>query len=310
MSDKKSAIRQKMEQVGKHIVKPDNEISLFKHQLHASKIISDAVVEAQKEIQNPPHEQMTLSFMPTSMTRTSPFFPMSRQQMKDRIPEKLTFPTAWGEVSFTGEKLAVYDESILLNLLFLSVKYQSVEIKTTQYEICGLMGTNPCTNTYNAIWRSIDRMVKTNIELKIFSGVGKKRKLSQEMTGNIISFAGTDHKTGKLKIVLNPYFIETYAQGLLTNIDIKFRASLSGDITKSLYRFFQSQRPLYEQGKYSLSLLKLCAAINISNRETHRLRSRIRAGLKELKTKGYFYRYQIDKTDMVTVWQKQKQIKK
>jgi len=312
MTDKKkSAIRQKMEKIGKDVVKPANEVELFKHQLHSSKVISDAVNELRQELQYPPHEQMTLfSFMPTSMTRTSPFFPMSRQQMKERTPETLTFPTAWGEVSFKGERLSVYDESILLNLLFLSVKNQSVEFLTTQHEICGLMGVNPCTNTYNAIWNSIVRMRQTDVELKIFSGTGNNRKLSKEMGGAIISFSGTDRKTGKLKIVLNAYFIETYAEGLLTNIDIKFRASLSGDITKSLYRFFQSQRPLYKTGKYSVSLFKLCSAINLTNPETRRLRSRIRAGLKELKAKGHFYQYQLDKNDQVTVWQKQKQITK
>jgi len=312
MTDKKkSAIRQKMEQVGKDIIKPDNEIELFKNRLHSSKIVSDTVNELRQELQHPPHEQMALfSFMPTSMTRTSPFFPMSRQQMKDRMPEKLTFPTAWGEVSFTGSRLSVYDESILLNLLFLSAKHQSVEFVTTQHEICKLMGVTPAKSTYDSIWNSIVRMRQTDVELKIFSGTGRNRKLSKEMGGAIISFSGTDHKTGKLKIVLNAYFIETYAEGLLTNIDIKFRASLSGDITKSLYRFFQSQRPLYKTGKYSVSLLKLCTAINLTNPETRRLRLRIRAGLKELKAKGYFYRYQIDKIDLVTVWQKQKQIKK
>jgi len=310
MTDKKkSSIRQKMEQASKEIIKSDDEISLFKQQIHSSKIVSDAVKEAKKEIQHPPHEQMTLSFMPTSMTRTSPFFPMSRQQMKDRTPEKLTFPTAWGEVSFTGQRLSIYDESILLNLLFLTIKNQSAEFLTTQHEICRLMSVTPAKSTYESIWNSIDRMTETNIKLKIYSGVGRKRKLSQEMTGNIISFAGRDHKTGKLKVVLNPYFIDTYAEGLLTNIDIKFRTSLSGDITKSLYRFFQSQRPLYDQGKYTVSLLKLCTAINLTG-EPFRLRSRIRAGLKELKTKGYFYRYQIDKNDLVTVWQKQNRISK
>jgi len=312
MTDKKkSTIRQKMEQVSKEIIKSDGEISLFKQQVHSSKIVSDAVKEARQEIQHPPHEQLSLfSFMPTSMTRTSPFFPMSRQQMKDRTPEKLTFPTAWGEVSFKGERLSVYDESILLNLLRLSsVKHQSAEFLTTQHEICRLMGVAPGKNPYNAIWNSIERMTETNIKLKIYSGTGRNRKLSKEMSGSIISFAGRDHKTGKLKVVLNPYFIETYAEGLLTNIDLKFRTSLSGDITKSLYRFFQSQRPLYDQGKYTVSLLKLCTAINLTG-EPFRLRSRIRAGLKELKKNGYFYRYQIDKNDLVSVWQKKKAINK
>jgi hypothetical protein len=314
MNDKKSAIRQKMEQVGKHIIKPTNEVELFKHQLHSSKIVSDAVKEIQQELQHPPHEQMTLfSFMPTSMTRTSPFFPMSRQQMKKRTPgpdEILTFPSAWGEVSFKGQRLSVYDESILLNLLHLSDKYGSSKFLTTQYEICRLMGVKPGKGPYNAIWNSIDRMSETNIKLGTYSGTGKNRKLVPRMTGSIISFAGRDEKTDKLKIVLNDYFIQAYADGLFTNIDNKFRAALSGDITKSLYRFFQSQRPLYKTGKYSVSLFKLCSAINLTNSETHRLRSRIRAGLKELKTKGYFYRYQLDKIDMVTVWQKQKQISK
>jgi hypothetical protein len=153
-------------------------------------------------------------------------------------------------------------------------------------------------------------MRKTDVDIKTYSGSGRNRKLSQEMGGAIIHSSHRVHKTGKLRITLNAYFVEAYAEGLFTNIDPKFRASLSGDITKSLYRFFQSQRPLYKTGKYVVALLKLCTSINVSNPETHRLRSRIRAGLKELKKNGYFYRYQIDKNDLVTVWQKQKQISK
>jgi hypothetical protein len=52
------------------------------------------------------------------------------------------------------------------------------------------MSIAPAKSTYESIWNSIDRMTETSIKLKIYFGTGRKRKLSQEMTGNIMSFAG------------------------------------------------------------------------------------------------------------------------
>lgn len=127
------------------------------------------------------------------------------------------------------------------------------------------------------------------------------------MTGAIVSWAGRDNKTGKLKVVINPYFIQMYADGFLTNLDLRFRARLKGDTSKALYRFFQGQRPLYKKGKYEIQLLKLCVAINlqVEGVETRRLRSLIRTGLRELRKQDYLMQWKLTKQDYVMVWKSQ-----
>ncbi len=311
--DKLTPIQARMKKAGqqlklKGLFSSESDIKAWEErQQQARQIISTAVSEVKEHIgkQPQPHEQMLFSFMPTTMTRTSPFFPMNKRQMKSRPIERgLTWETPWGRLTVSGERLSIYDETILLSLLTLVRQYKSEGFQTTQYELCKIMNVKPATNTYNAIWKSIDRLAGTKINIEIWEGKGRKRKLVQEMTGAIISWAGRDKKSGKLKVVLNPYFIQMYAEGFLTNLDLKFRASLKGDTSKALYRFFQGQKPFYKKGKYEIQLLKLSIAINLQtdNVELFRLREQIRAGLRELRKQGYILRWQINKQDCVIVW--------
>ena len=303
-------IKDKLEKLGaKMNFKSDSEIEAWERGRsdRTGKMIKESTDQAKKLVSGKPHphDQMLFSFMPTSMTRTSPFFPMSKQQMKDRPMEKgLSWETPWGQISVSGERLSVYDETVLLSLLVLVKKHLAETFETTQYELCKIATVNPCKNTYNAIWKSIDRLAGTKINIEIWQGKGSNRKLIQEMTGAIVSWAGRDHTTGKLKVVLNPYFIQMYAEGFLTNLDLKFRAGLKGDTSKALYRFFQGQQPLYTKGYYEVQILKLCLAINLKSDDVElwRLRDQIRKGLKELRKQGYLKRWQINNKDYVLVW--------
>ena len=78
------ALRDRAEREGD--IKSDSEIEAFERQIKAAQMIGGAVKAAKDQIakkaQEP--EQLFFSFMPTQMTRTSPFFPMSKRQMKDR----------------------------------------------------------------------------------------------------------------------------------------------------------------------------------------------------------------------------------
>jgi len=276
-----------------------------------NRMIKESVDQVKGHInkQPEPHEQMVFSFMPTTMTRTSPFFPMSKRQMKDRpIEQDLTWETPWGRITVSGKRLSIYDESVLLSLLALVKKYQAETFTTTQYELCKIANVKPARDTYNAIWKSIDRLAGTKINIEIWEGKGQSRKLTQEMTGAIISWAGRNTKNRKLKVVINPYFIYMYAEGFLTNLDLKFRAALKGDTSKALYRFFQGQKPLYSKGKYEIQLLKLCMAINLetNNVDLFRLREQIRKGLRELRKQDYLTRWKLNKQDYVIVWKSAK----
>jgi hypothetical protein len=105
----------------KGLFRSDSEIEAWERQQKARQIISTAVSEVKEHIgkQPQPHEQMLFSFMPTQMTRTTPFYPMGKREMRDRPTETLEWETSWGRIAVTGERLAVYDETILLSLLLL-----------------------------------------------------------------------------------------------------------------------------------------------------------------------------------------------
>lgn len=257
-----------------------------------------------------PAKQGVFSFLPTTLTRTSPFYPMSKREMKNRSlpPGGLSWETSWGRIIIKGEKLSIYDESVLLAVLFLMKRHgKETTFKTTRHEICKVLSVTPAKNTYQAIWGGLDRLTGTKINLEIWGdtkGKGEKKKTKRRMINTILSGAIEDEGTGKLLITVNPYFLDMYAESLVTNINLKLRASLKGDISKALYRFYRSQRGL----TYDCHLVTLCQAINLNmDMELFRLRARIRTGLRELKKAGYLKkRSAVTKSDIVKIWKEPK----
>ena len=251
----------------------------------------------------PPHEQLSLSFMPTTMTRTSPFFPMSDQQQADRPFDKLIWETSWGKIEIKGERLSVYDETVLLGLLAIVRKRRSIKIETTPYEICKLTGIKRGGNVYRAIWNAIDMLAGATIKIETYEGKGKNRQLKLAMIGHIISRAVTDTK--KISVEVDPYFLSMYADGLITNMDLAFRARIKMDIGKSIYRFLQGQQSFCTGKKeYSISLTKLCPTINIdvTRKPMYEIRRQIRNALADLRRLKYIRRWMVTKDDIVRVW--------
>jgi len=302
---KKDELTQIIEKAKTKRTKTDAEVEVWEKELAELSQIKKATDEVKVFISKQSPEapvQQIFSFLPTKMTRVSPFFPLSKREMKDRPLEKLTWETSWGRLTVSGERLSIYDESMLLAVLVLMRKKQAGTFQTTRYEICQIMNVKPAKDTYHAIWESLKRLTKTGIDLEAWEGKGKKRQAKVEMTATILS--GAIH-TEQFQITVNPYFFEMYAEGFLTNLDLKFRASLTGDITKALYRFYEGQR----ETNYQCHLLTLAKAVNLNvEMEVFRLRSRIRTGLKELKRKGYLKRWTISKSDIVTVWKSQNKL--
>jgi hypothetical protein len=264
------------------------------------KIIKDASEFVKKHISRQPPVQRFFSFMPTMLTRVSPFhfkgkmkyteWPLVRQDSGDA--------NSWGKMRLVGELLIIFDETILFALLALMTKFQSDAFETTREELSRLADIQPTPNTYNAIWKSIQRLAGTRIDLELFSGKGRKRNDLKEMTGSILSFADIDKKTGSIRVVINPYFLEMYADSFVTNIDLKFRSRLKSDVSKAFYRFYQGQ---YES-ESDIDILRLARAVNLeTDQEPRRLKDKVRTGLKELEQKGYLEQYQITKDNRVVI---------
>ena len=263
-------------------------------------IIKDASEFVKKHISRQPPVQRFFSFMPTMLTRVSPFHFKGKMKYTEWPLVRLDSGNAnsWGRMRVVGELLIIFDETILFALLALMTKFQSDAFETNQDELSRLADVQPTSNTYNSIWQSIQRLAGTRIDLELFSGKGRKRKDLKEMTGSILSFADIDRETGSIRIVVNPYFLEMYADSFVTNIDLKFRSSLKSDVSKAFYRFYQGQ---YES-ESDIEIAKLARAVNLeTDLEMRRLKDKVRTGLKELQQRGYLKQYQITRDNRVII---------
>jgi len=263
-------------------------------------IIKDASGYVKKHISRQPPVQRFFSFMPTMLTRVSPFHFKARIKYKEWPLVRLDSGDAnsWGRMQVVGELLVIFDETILFGLLALMTKYQSDAFETTQEEMSRLADIQPTATNYAAIWKSIQRLAGSRIDLELFSGKGRKRKDLKEMTGSILSYADIDKESGSIRVVINPYFLEMYAASFVTNIDLKFRARLKSDVSKAFYRFYQGQ---YE-GQSEIDILRLARAVNLdTDLEIRRLKEKVRTGLKELEQNGYLDQYQITKENQVII---------
>ena len=278
----------------------DAAIEAAAQRLTRRQIIKDASEYVKKHISRQPPVQRFFSFMPTMLTRVSPFHFKARIKYKEWPLVRLDSGDAnsWGRMQVVGELLVIFDETILFGLLALMTKYESDAFEASLDELCRLADVQPTATNYSAIWKSIQRLAGTRIDLELFSGKGRKRKDLKEMTGSILSFADIDKASGSIRVVVNPYFLEMYAASFVTNIDLKFRARLKSDVSKAFYRFYQGQ---YE-GESEIELLRLARAVNLdTDLEIRRLKDKVRTGLKELEQKGYLENYQITRENRVII---------
>jgi hypothetical protein len=278
----------------------DAAIETAAKRLAGRQIIRNASEFVKKHISRQPPLQRFFSFMPTMLTRVSPFHFKGKIKYTEWPLVRLDSGDAnsWGKMRVVGELLIIFDETILFALLALMTKFQSDAFETSQGELSLLADVQPTPNSHAAIWKSIQRLAGTRIDLELFSGKGKKRKDLKELTGSILSFADIDRETGSIRVVINPYFLEMYAASFVTNIDLKFRSSLKSDVSKAFYRYYQGQ---YEQ-ESGIDILRLARAVNLEkDLEMRRLKDKVRSGLKELHDRGYLKQYQISRDNRVII---------
>ncbi|MGD8342775.1 MAG: replication initiator protein A [Desulfobacterales bacterium] len=264
------------------------------------KIIREASEYVKAHIRRQPPVQRFFSFMPTMLTRVSPFHFKGRQKSTEWPLVRLDSgdDNSWGSMQVVGELLIIFDETILFCLLALMTRHESDAFETSLMDLARIASIDPTQRNSAKIWKSIQRLAGTRIDLQLFSGRGKKRKTVKELTGSILSFADKDQAGGCIRIVINPYFLEMYAESFVTNIDMSFRSRLKSDISKAFYRFYQGQ---YET-QAEIDITRLAQAVNLNIvQEMKQLKSKIRIGLKELQEKGYLQAYEITRDNRVRV---------
>jgi hypothetical protein len=293
-NDKSVSPQQDIEKTG------DGTAGALTPKLTAKQIIKEASQAVNRHISRQPPVQRLFSFMPTMLTRVSPFHFKGRHKSNEWPLVRLDSgdADAWGGMQVVGELLVIFDETVLFGLLALMARYESDAFETSQAELAQIAGIDPMPTNATEIWQSIQRLAGTRIDLKLYSGRGKKRRTLTELTGSILSFADKNQTSGKIRVAINPYFMEMYAESFVTNIDLGFRCRLKSDISKAFYRFYQGQ---YERVS-EIELTRLARAVNLKiEPEMGRLRSKVRTGLSELQAQGYLQDYQITPDNQVRV---------
>lgn len=277
----------------KHHTRSNEVVGVWEGRGKDLEIITD-LKEYISKLPAEPMKQSVFSFMPYELTRVSPFFPLNPREMKEDRPydRSFTLPeTSWGKMTLKGERLSIYDESILLALLVLLKKNKSLSFTITRYAICKIMGVKPQQYNYETIWNSLVRLTGTVIILDV--------KDKAKIASPILSGVFEDKKKGKTIITINKYFYEMYCEGLLANINMTLRSSLKGNYSKALYRFIAGQSGL----TYDCHLLTLAKVINTNLRlSDSEIRKRIKKGLGELQAKNYLTKWLINKSDIVHIW--------
>jgi hypothetical protein len=292
-NDKSVSPRQQIAKLG------NGERGALGPKLTAKQIIKEASQLVNKHISRQPPVQRFFSFMPTMLTRVSPFHFKGRYKFDEWPLVRLDSggDDSWGGMQVVGELLVIFDETILFGLALMA-RYESDAFETSQTELAQIAGIDSASKNAVEIWKSLQRLAGTRIDLQLYSGKGQKRRTLTELTGSILSFADKNQAGGKIRVVINPYFMEMYAESFVTNIDLAFRNRLKSDISKAFYRFYQGQ---YDRAS-ELELTRLARAVNLKiEPETSRLRSKVRTGLNELQEQGYLQDYEITRDNRVSV---------
>lgn len=277
---------------------PTSTSAILDKQLIGRRMIREATLFVDRHLSRQPPVQRFFSFMPTMLTRVSPFHFKPRAKSKDWPLVRLDSGdvNTWGRMRVVGELLVIFDETVLFCLLSLMSRYQNEAFESTLVDLSGIAGVTPTAANFTSIWRSIQRLAGTRIDLELTSGGGKKRRCLKEMTGSILSFGDLDRESGIVRIAVNPYFVEMYAESFVTNIDLRFRAGLKNDVSKAFYRFFQGQ---YDK-TLSIDLNRLARSVNLDSQQSPaRLRNQVRCALRELKERDYLQDYEIAEDNRV-----------
>ena len=236
-----------------------------------------------------PPERAWLNFapMPRDLCRSSPFFPLNRNQLNERafMDELVVAQSSWGSVKYTGPRLSIYEEDVLLAVLaVLDAQHRPETItedgkRAFTYKgpirplIQALGYSKPSKAEYARFRRALRFLMATALEINTKKG--------SWATTNIVS--AVFGKGEDISITVNPYFHEMYGTGSITLLDVPTRLKLSGQIAKAMHRFACSHRDLRWQGHF----LTLAGALNVSTDAPHfEIRRQLKTAITALAKAG------------------------
>lgn len=254
----------------------------------------------------PPAEQCRIPCapLPHDLARCSPFFPLdkkglaARREWKDEL---VISSGPWGQLEFKGKQLAIREESVLLAILALIDGERDKETEQVEGQaanaysgpirpILNLMGLSDGASNYKRLLESLDLLQGCQFKLTTKRGIFA--------VGSPVSYYSHETGSGRVRVVLSPYFLEMFATGRVGLLDVIRRASLKGEISKALFRFLDSHRARSWEGH----MLTLAGALNLDrNQEPFRIREQIKRGITPLVKAGILSRKSGIKGDIVTL---------
>lgn len=241
-------------------------------------------------------EQGRLVPFPVELTRCSPFFPLARQAMtkRDFMQGELIASTGWGEVRYTGPKLSVFEEDVLLAVLFLVSKpsehrrYVQVDDRFTwawrgpAFPLLKLMGYERAgKREYKRLTDALSLLMSAVVELSVSDGrtkSGRKRPPRHILLEHLLE-RGRWHEDEKvLEVTPNSLLLGRSRFSLL---DVQERLALKSALAKALYRFVRGQ------DVWSGSLTTLADVLHMDTAQAKREQRRaLSEAIAELKKRG------------------------
>jgi hypothetical protein len=249
-----------------------------------------------KEILSSPGqpEQLIFSFLPHQLAKTSIFFPLSDRELKEenRRIHRLEHNTAWGKIIIEGIKLAIFEEDILLALLYLAKDHTQKDgdgryaLKIRMPEVAKILYQNKSytKTTYQRIDKALAHFGLVRFEIIVNTLQKKERAFEEKKTSinGILSGHTYLPASQELTIYWNDRFFAYFLESMISNINLTLRRQLKKDGSKALLRFLSTHSK-----PDRMHILTVLNAINYNTEQPmFRLRSHLKAFAAELKQHG------------------------
>lgn len=272
-----------MARAKKNLIKSDEQVTKWEQKTALMRAESDSI---DREIDNKIFQEISkeasipvqLSWLPTDTARVSFFAPVSKQDLKTTFTN-IEFKSKWGTVQVKGDALNITDEGIFLALLYLIKEKKKARIKVNFKRVCEILGLKYHTDNRTKIKESIIKLSTVSLVFRMKKGQWAVKHILVDSSGD----------REKAIIEVSEWFYEKFLINEITSIDMNFRKTLKGDITKCLYRFLSTHRGT--QFYYTQTLID---ALNMNkDREKKLNKTLLKSAFTQLQNKN-FLTYDID----------------
>lgn len=221
-----------------------------------------------------------MGYLATILARTSPFWPVSKAQMKNHPYYKdFVVENRWGRITINGPLLAIVDENVLLALTCIAITTKSNHIKTSLSQLCKLLNKSRGANQYASITQSLTRLGQVSVVINAYDQQSDEKKISSINFGSILC-GNIDQYSTTIDVSLNQYFLNQYLGRLSTSINLEVRSKLNSDVAKALHRFISTHQTF----EYPFNVKTLCDAINLNtDQEMKKVRHLLKKAFAELQ---------------------------